>query len=320
LDNKIYEDCLSHWLSSAGNQPFWADLAKKHKFPSVEMLRSQFRRERKKRGTFKVNNQKIQVTPNKPLVAVFDIETLPMRVETFSLWDQNIGVEQVIDSGMMLSWAGKYLGDGTIYSDIVSPSEAVNRDTKRISISIYEFLKNASAGIGHNLRSFDAKIINTEFLKNDIPLLRYRIIDTLEIAKSNLRFDSNKMGYINRVLGIREKISNDGFPLWRRCGLGDEEALDTMADYNAGDVIATEELFLKLRPFIGNTLNFSTYNLDSDELACHCGSINVKLENSFWFTNTGKYSKYRCGDCGSLLRGKKNLLPKEKRDSLLVKL
>jgi len=33
-----------------------------------------------------------------------------------------------------------------------------------------------------------------------------------------------------------------------------------------------------------------------------------------------EYEKYRCNSCGALMRGKKNLLSKEKKDSLMVRL
>lgn len=319
MDDIIFDECEKEWRMSVGNQPFWNELALKHKYPSGESLRSAFKRERKKRGVAKTAPV-IQRNPEQlPKVGVMDVETLFIIGGAWGLFDQNIGINQIIKDSCMLSWAGKYLfGNGQIFGDIMTPEEATDRDTERITKSAWDFVNSCEIMIGHNFRGFDAKVLNTEFLKNGMKPTKYRVVDTYEVARNNFRFSSNKMEFINATLGIREKIPNDGFPLWLGCSDGDQESLDKMMEYNVGDIVATEELFWKVQPFVSNIANFSMYNRESVKMACTCGCERF-LDAGYIYTNSAKYNKLRCENCGAIFRGKTNYLPTLKREKLLVR-
>ena len=319
MDNKVFEECLKLWEESNGNSSteFWPKLAKKYK-TTVDALRSSFKRERKVRGIVKVNNKVEKHEPTLPKVGILDVETLPMMGYMWSLWDVNFSLDQILKDSCMLSWAGKYLYSDNVYSDVLTPKEAKERKSERITDSLFNFMKECDIIIGHNFRNFDAKVINTEFLLHGFRPLRYRIIDTLEVLKNNFRFPSNKMAYINKRLGIREKVSNQGFILWSKCSDGDPEALKEMLEYNIGDSFANEETFWKVQPYISNLPNFSLYD-NLDTVMCSCGSEDIS-KDGYYFLNSGKYDRYICNECGAMLRGKKNLLSKEKRSNILVRL
>ena len=253
---------------------------------------------------------------DKPVVAVMDIETLPMITYTWGMFDQNISGEQVVADSCMLSWAGRYLDSPQMYSDVLTPDEAKARHTLRIAQSCWEFLKKCDVVIGHNFQGFDAKYINTEFLKWGLPPLKFVIVDTLLVARQNFRFSSNKMKFINEHLGIRNKIENDGFPLWRACSEGDGQALKTMLEYNEGDIGATEELYFKVRPYIRN-FNVALYNELTEPQCPVCGSLELHSEG-WYYTPAGKWESVRCEKCGCLSRTKYNELTKEKKRALLV--
>src|SRR5258706_1364413 len=318
MSNEIFSDCYKHWLSSVGNQPFWNVLAKKYNFQSGESLRSAFKRERKLRGIEKISDKIVEHKPNLPRVGIFDVEILPMTGMMWQLWDVDFSPEQVLQDTTFLSWAGKFLGNNSMYSDILSPEEAIDRDPQRIVHSAFEFISQCDILVGHNFKAYDQKVLNTVFLEYEKPL-RYRTIDTLEVAKNNFKFASNKLAFINKKLNIRQKISNEGFALWRKCAEGDGERLEIMLEYNIGDIFSTEDLFLKFQPYINNMPNFSLYDTENNTSTCHCGNTSFNREG-FWFTNSAEYEKYRCNSCGALMRGKKNLLSKEKKDSLMVRL
>ena len=40
-----------------------------------------------------------------------DIETKPLTVHSWGLWDQRIGINQIIDGGGLPSWAAKFHGE-----------------------------------------------------------------------------------------------------------------------------------------------------------------------------------------------------------------
>jgi hypothetical protein len=321
LREEIFQDCLPYYQNSDGHSKFWPDLAKKWGYRDGEKLRDEFKQERRRRNIpskndNQENNDVNKYFSNSPRVAVCDIESLPIIMMGWSLWDQNISLDQIVADGCMLGWAGKFLNESEIYSDILTSGEAKKRDTTRITKSIWNFLSQAQVVIGHNFSQFDVKYINTEFLKHELPPLKFSIVDTLVVAKQNFRFSSNKMKFLNDQLHIRNKEENSGFPLWRGCSDGDKESLDTMLSYNIGDIGATEELFYRVRPYVRN-FNVALYN-EIEELQCPvCGSQNITSEGNY-YTSAGKWISYRCQDCKCISRGKENLLSASKKKSLLI--
>ena len=320
MDQKIFEDCLSHYMKSDGHTKFWPDLAKKYNFKDGEDLRDKFKKERKRRGIApRDQTQEESVSENnfsRPRVGIVDIETLPLIAMTFGIWQQNIGIEQIVSDIAMLSWAGKFLNESEIYSDILTPKETKTRDTYRITKSCWDFLSKCDILVGHNFNQFDRTHINNEFLKHNLPPLKHVIVDTLSVAKKNFNFTSNKMQFINTKLDLTLKIENEGFKLWRLCSEGDAEALQTMISYNRGDILSTENLFYKLRPYINN-FNVALYNEIDTKVCPVCGSENIISEGNY-FTSSGKWVSYRCQDCKCISRGKENLLSKDKKKNLLI--
>ena len=314
LKESIFLDCLEQKKLNRGRKPFWGKLAKKYGYKSGENLRWAFKNARKSMGILG-KNQNLK-HHNSPKIGIVDIETLPSIVYAWGLYDQNISIDQVISPTCVLSWAGKFLNESKMFSDVLTPKEARNRNAKRITQSIWNFLNKCDAVVGHNFVRFDNKLINSAFLLYDLPPLKFKIIDTLSIARQNFKFVSNKLKYINQKLGIRNKIENDGFSLWRRCSDGDLNALQTMLEYNEGDIFSTEELFYRIRPYVRN-FNVGLYNTIEDNQCPVCGSTNLKQEG-FYYTSAGKWESVRCQDCKCISRRKNNLLNKDKRKSLLV--
>jgi hypothetical protein len=282
-----------------------------------EQVRMKWRNAFGEVGTSKKYKSPEYIASNTPRIGLFDVETLPMKVLSWSMWDQNIGIEQVESGTGLLSWAGKFLNEPEVFSDILTPTEARARNYRRITKSCHEFLSQCDVLIGHNVVDFDAKVIATYFLKYDLPLLKPILIDTLKIARRNFHYDSNKLGFLNRQLGIKEKMANEGFPLWKKCGDGDVEALNRMREYNKTDVTALEELYYKLLPYFPHTFNLALYN-DIDKYQCPvCGNTEL-TDGRFYYTPAGKYETLVCTKCKCVSRKKENLLSKEKRKSLLV--
>lgn len=318
MQENVFQDCLQSWTDNKNSKKsIWIELAKKWGFDSAENLRCKFKSERKKRGIDSTGRVEVKDSVA-PRIAVLDIETLPAEVYTFGFYDQNIGIDQVISDVSFLSWAAKFLNEPEMYSDILTSKEAPVKNDKRITKSCWNFLSKVDVLIGHNVCAFDSKLMNTFFLKHDLPPLKYAMIDTLTIARANFRFSSNKLSFLNRQLGIIDKIANDGFPLWRDCHKGIQSSLDTMLEYNLGDILATESLFYKIRPYIRN-FNFSLYN-ETDTLQCPvCGSTNLKVEGYMYSGTSGKYESVRCLDCKAISRKKENLLTKSKKKNMLTK-
>ena len=318
MEQKIFEECLKHYRADFGLGESWQSLADKYGYKSGEYLRSMFKNERKKRGIKGKNQSQIREMPyeDKPRVAVCDIETLPMVCYSWGMYDQYFNIDNVVHDTCFLSWAGKYLNEPDMYSDVLTSDEALKRDSHRIIKSCWDFLSNANIVIGHNYLHFDFKILNTEFLKHGLPPLKYVIVDTYLVAKKNFRFSSNKMEFINRSLGIRNKISNEGFKLWVACSEGKKEALEEMLNYNIGDIYSTEELFYRVRPYVRN-FNVALYNEMETHQCPVCGGETLN-SIGYYYTPAGKWESVRCGNCGCVSRKKTNFLNKYKKKSLLI--
>jgi len=298
----------------------WTDIAQKVN-DTVENTIAAYRRAvGAKHGAYKnaaySNEPAMHTTLENPKIAVLDIETLPGVGFFWQLFDTTISIDQVIEDITFLSWAGKWLDSPKMYSDILTPDEAIHRDTSRITQSVWDFLKQADIVVGHNFHGYDSKIINTNYLEHNLGPLKPIIIDTLLVAKNHFRFSSNKLQFINRKLGMRDKMDTGGFQLWKDCHYGDPVALQKMMSYNIQDIYSTEDLFHKFKPYIRN-INIGLYT-ESDETVCPtCGSASLHDEGSY-YTPAGKWTAVRCEVCQSLSRRKANLLTVKKRKGLLV--
>ena len=169
----------------------------------------------------------------------------------------------------------------------------------------------------HNC-NFDTPKLNSRFIINGLtPPTPYRQIDTLQVARKEFGFSSNKLDALAGYFGIEHKSDTD-FNLWKRCLAGEQEALDYMEAYNMKDVEILEQVYLKLRPWIKNHPNISLYLENEDETCPHCGSTNLADTGTFSYTNVSKFSNVRCLDCGGMARRRTSDYPKEKRKSLVV--
>lgn len=265
----------------------------------------------------KVNTNKTQVPPK---VLLLDLESTPSIAAVFGRFKQNIGQDSVLkEGGSLLTACCKWLGKDEVIKLTVTPWDAQNGYDSDICWNLHNLIDEADVVIAHNLQGFDLPLLKARCLINGLPALKQvRTIDTLQVAKQ-LRFNSNKLDSLCSQLGIGRKLDHDGILLWLRCMQGDQEALDTMLEYNAKDVLLLEELYLALRPYDIKHPNLALFYSD-DILRCNtCGSTAVEPTGNKVYTNLSEFLEYSCKDCGSRLRGRVNQLSKDKRSSLLAK-
>ena len=252
----------------------------------------------------------------KPNVLVLDIETAPLLVRTWGLWKQNISTEAIVRDWFMLTWAVKWLYEPDYYSGKLTPKEARNGDDKRIAKEIWPFVEKADIIIAHNGRRFDMPRLNTRFILAGLgPPAPYAQIDTLDVARRNFAFSSNKLDYINKLFQIDRKIST-GFKLWNLCCEGDEESLDHMESYNINDVGILEEHYSIVRPWIKSHPNMGLF-VEGDGAKCPtCGSIKIKWLDKFYTTSVNKYSCFRC-ECGAIGRSRHTAISRAEKQNVL---
>jgi DNA-directed RNA polymerase subunit RPC12/RpoP len=255
----------------------------------------------------------------KPKIITLDIETSPIIAYVWGLFKQFVGLEQILQDWSVLSFGAKTLGvDGVRYHDVAKQKNFY--DDRKIMRALWKELDQADIVITQNGIRFDHKKINARFLILGMPPPSpFKMVDTMVEAKKVAAFTSNKLAWLSRVLSEERKSDHGKFPgflLWSECLKGNPEAWAEMREYNPQDVIATEEVYLKLRPWIEGHPNLAAYD-DNEDMRCpNCSSEHV-VRKGFRFTQTGKYARYKCGDCGAWSRGGYTENTLAKRKSLL---
>lgn len=258
-----------------------------------------------------------QTEPSKnvsPKILFFDIETAPLRAHLWSMWQQGVGLNQIESDWYMLSFCCKWAhSDDVFYYDQRGAAD-IEDDFELVS-KLWEFLNEADIVVGQNSKRFDTKKANARFILNGLPKpSSYRQIDTMEIAKQQFGFTSNRLEYMTEKLCSTFKKSKHkkfaGHDLWSECLKGNLEAWQEMEEYNRLDVLSLEELYNVLSSWDNKLPNFDVY---CDEIL----DMDVWEKEGFHYTQLGKYQRYRNKITGQQKRSRVNLLTKEKRDSLL---
>ena len=262
------------------------------------------------------------VTPAK--ILLFDIETSPLEFWGWKLWQQVVGPHQILKDWAILAWSAKWLFDDFIMGERVCVDEAHKREDSSILPNLWKLVDQADIIVTHNGNRFDLPRINTRFLLNGyLPPTPYRSVDTNAVVKRTFQFTSNKMDLINRSLGVLTKLEHEGMGMWQKCVSGKpmvaDPALDNMLRYNKQDVLALEDLYLTLRPWIKSHPNVNLYQEftgDKDEISCaNCGSSDITW-NSKYYTPAGRFESFRCNSCGAIGRSRYSDLSTNERKSL----
>ena len=239
-------------------------------------------------------------------VLIFDIETAPLQAYVWGIWKQNIGTSMLKSEWFMLTWSAKWLFSDKIMSGRLTAAEALEEDDSRITRKIWELLDEADIIIAHNANKFDIKKLNTRFLMNGLnPPSPYQVIDTLDHARKRFAMTSNRLDYINHLLGIERKMSTGGFQLWKDCLNGKNKGLKKMEAYNKVDVKILEETYLALRAWIKPHPNMGLFILDDVDRCPTCGGDELEWGGSDYHTGAYSYSSFRC-KCGAVGRSKSN--------------
>jgi transposase-like protein len=255
--------------------------------------------------------------PHSPKMLVFDIENAPNLTWNWGLWKQNaIDVEQF---WYFLSYSYAWYD---LRTDKIGPTGFVsiyqdpefypdtNHDLYVVG-RLWELLDEADIVIGQNSKSFDVKKFNARaVIHHMLPPAPFQQIDTKTAASEVGAFGSNSLKYLARQLDITLKQSNRGWELWRECMKGDPEAWAEMEEYNRNDVVATAELYSRLRPWMTSRQhpNLGMY-VDAKGRVCTKCTNKEKAEGGegfqvrgYQYTNASKFTKVVCNHCGSYAR------------------
>lgn len=164
---------------------------------------------------------------------------------------------------------------------------------------------DADAIVGHNAAAFDTKHLNTGWRDLGLPPpAPFKVIDTLSAARKVFGDESKTLNSLCKRLEIPAKTDKYDPEVAKAAVAGDTRAQRKLAAYNKGDIIASEALYLRLRPWIPGHPHQGLY-MDTDVSVCsRCGSEDLQ-RRGYAVTNLGKYRRFQCMACGAWSRGKR---------------
>lgn len=235
-------------------------------------------------------------------ILCIDIETTPNLAHVWGLWQQNVGLNQLIEPTEMMCFAAKWVGKPKM------TFRSTYHDGRLAMVAEAHHLLNEADVVMHfNGKRFDVPHLNREFLETGlVPPSPYKQIDLLQVARKQFKFPSNKLAYVSKALGLKGKTAHEGHELWIKCMAGDEDAWRKMKIYNKQDVRLLEQMYEILQPWIPGHPNAGLYVDSAEDLCPACGSASLNPQG-FAITATSRFQRWQCGDCGKWSRSGKRI-------------
>ncbi len=237
-------------------------------------------------------------------ILLIDIESSPNVSLTWGKYDQN--VLHFVRHRQIITVAWKWLGEKKVYGLSLPMFPTYKKDplsNRELMREIHKLMNQADIVIGHNVRCFDDKRIDTDLIKWGFkPPSPHRVIDTLEVARQRFDFNSNKLGDLGEFLGVGGKVKHPGMQMWIDCMDGKPEAWNHMLRYNKGDVYPLlEKVYLKMRPWIRNHPDLNI--LTEREVCPYCSSPKIQARGWSITKTVAKRKRFQCQGCGGWLYG-----------------
>lgn len=233
--------------------------------------------------------------PTKRRRLFFDIETSP-NIGLFwqAGYKKNIDSANIITERAIICICYKWEDDKEIHYLNWTKKHC----DKQLLINFIKVANQADEMIGHNGDRFDLPWIRTRCLYHQIDMFpKYVTIDTLKWSRSKFKFNSNKLNYIAKYLGIGQKNVTD-FDLWKDIILhNDAKAMKKMIDYCKNDVLLLEKVYKKLSIHFDNKTHFGVI-FGKDKHSCNeCGSDQLIRSRNYVSATGVKKIQYQCKTC-----------------------
>ena len=232
----------------------------------------------------------------KAKILLYDLEVSPTLGWTYGLYDTR--VLHVEKEPIIMCFSYRWYGEKKTYNHRVQIVKGEYNVTEEDVVArLWDLFDEADIVVAHNANRFDNKVATAAFLRHGLtPPSPYKTVDTLRVARSIARFNSNSLNSLGQVLGLGTKTEVRHAQLWHDCLAGDEKAWKKMVKYNNQDVDLLDAIYERLLPYIKNHPNLGII-LQKRDICAKCGSSNLQARGREG-RKTGMVQRWSCNDCG----------------------
>lgn len=244
-------------------------------------------------------------------IATLDIERIPGRYSTQhrgatisgDFWDLNeikgwtgrrIHADDVIEWPRTICVAWRWYGEEEVHFASEWQVGGYDGFMRRF----WEVADEMTIAVGHNAASFDMPLAMSGWAEMGLPAPSpYKVIDTLKIARSSLKMESNTLDSLAKRLGVEAKTDKYDVRVAKAAVNGDKAAQERIEEYNRGDIVASEALFDRLRPYAKGLPHMGMWV--DDENACPSCGHTMRPTGKTVHANVQAYNGMVCPSCGA---------------------
>lgn len=222
-------------------------------------------------------------------ILVLDIETKPITALVWGLFNQNIGLNQILDAGGILCVGAKWLGEKNC-----SMFSVWEHGYDKMLHEVHAMVSEADAIVTYNGNRFDLPKLRGAFA--EIGLAPPPPVNSIDVYTSvrKLGLVSNKLAFVGPFFKIGKKLETGGMDLWIGVMNDDTTCQKRMEKYCAQDVRLLETVYIRLLPYLVNHPNIG----GGPDSCRSCGSHNLR-KRGFRVTKLLRIQRLQCNDCGA---------------------
>lgn len=222
-------------------------------------------------------------------ILILDIETQPITARVWGLFNQNIGLNQIVDNGGILCVGLKWLGDKNCY--MFSKWE---HGYEEMIKAVHAFLEEADAIITYNGNHFDLPKLRGACA--EVGLTPPPPVNSIDVYTSvkKLGLISNKLAFVGPFYKIGKKLATGGFELWTGVIDGDKKCQKQMEKYCVQDVRLLEQVYVRLLPYLVNHPN-----IGGGAGSCRSCSGTHLTKRGTRLTKLLRIQRLQCNTCGT---------------------
>lgn len=226
----------------------------------------------------------------------FDIETSPNVVLSWRIgYKINLDHSNILKERAVICLAYKWEGE----SEVHALQWDRNQCDKAMLEAFLKVVNEADEIVMHNGDKFDLPWFKTRCIFHGIPAMPdYKTVDTLQWARRKFYFNSNRLDYIAKFLGLGGKIKTE-FGLWKEIVLNQSsKAMIDMVTYCKKDVALLEQVWARLSQMVPHKTHVGVLNGGENWSCPRDGSLNVITKKTRVTANGTMQFEMKCLDCG----------------------